>query len=133
MNFEGPQNLNENQKWHLEKEGLDARVRNLLGPLVSFVEIVKFYAENKDNEKGESLIHLMQDGYQAAINSFHHLQALAQETKKDDLKDEILRMEPLMRSMQLVSEGDRDEISNILPNLQNNQNIIQKIIKLAGQ
>ncbi len=123
--------LNPEQQWHLEKEGLEARVRNQLSPFVSLLSLAEAYRDIEQDKKG-GILTLIQDTFKSATDSFTHLKNLSIETSKEQLGAEIDKLGSLLETVEdFVANKNESAIDLIVNNQDLYTAILQKSIELS--
>lgn len=118
--------LNDEQKWHLNKEGLGACIRNQLGNFENLRDIIEKY-ETFDEEKKEGVFNLIKNDYPHLVNTFDHLRALATEAGRSDIGTEIEKLAPFVESIRKMVEEDAEFDGDV----SQYKEVIQTIIEIS--
>lgn len=117
--------LNEEQQWHLQKEGLEARVRNQLSPFLSLLSLSQLYREVEESKK-DQVVGFIRNSYGSAIDCFNHLKALSIEVNNLNLTSEVEKLAPIIEQINhFIESKDIESIDLII----NNQGLYNKTIE----
>src|ERR1035437_6542385 len=122
--------LSKIEKWHLRKEGIEARVRNKLGSILSILQLMNLYSNELEVTKKQLIFNLIKHEYGIAFKSYEIIILLSRQVENFFLEQETEKLKPIFNLLKkFVNEAEENKKSKILSKFKKDNNvIIDKII-----